>query len=109
MAFLVQIVLPLYNNDGRPFPPSLLMQVRTELREKYGGLTAYTRAPAEGTWEDEQGRTRRDDVVIVEVMTDGLERDWWRNYATELAARFEQEELVVRAMQFEDLTKVTAR
>jgi hypothetical protein len=79
--------------------------VRTELRERFGGLTAYTRTPAEGTWEDDQGRTKREDVVIVEVMTDALEREWWRNYATELARRFEQEELVVRAMQFENLTK----
>jgi hypothetical protein len=105
MAFLVQIILPLYTNDGHPFPPELLKQVRTELREGFGGLTAYTRAPAEGTWEDDQGSTRREDVVIVEVMTDALEREWWRNYATELARRFEQEELVVRAMQFEELTK----
>jgi len=86
----------------------MLKQVQTELQEKFGGLTAYTRAPAEGAWEDDRGRTRRDDVVIVEVMTDNLEREWWRNYATELASRFEQEELVVRAMQFEDLTKSTA-
>ena len=105
MAFLLQMILPLYNNDGQRFAPGALKQVRTELKEKFGGLTAYTRAPAEGTWEDGQGRTRRDDVVIVEVMTNTLEREWWRNYATKLASRFEQEELVVRAMQFEDLTR----
>jgi hypothetical protein len=104
MAFLVQIILPVYDNDARLFAAGMFQQVRTELREKFGGLTAYTRAPAEGTWEDDKGRTRRDDVVIVEVMTEKLERAWWSNYATELARRFEQEELVVRAMHFEDLT-----
>jgi hypothetical protein len=105
MAFLVQIILPLYRNDGRRFEPELLKRVRGELRERFGGLTAYTRTPAEGTWQDDQGRTRREDVVIVEVMTDTLDRQWWSDYATELARRFQQEELVVRAMQFEDLTK----
>jgi len=105
MAFLVQIILPLYRNDGRLLPPELLKQVRTELKERFGGLTAYTRTPAEGTWEDDQGRTKREDVVIVEVMTETLDRQWWSNYAAELARRFQQEELVVRAMQFEDLTK----
>jgi hypothetical protein len=58
MAFLVQMILPLYNNNGRPFAPEMLKQVRTELSEKFGGLTAYTRTPAEGTWEDDGGRTR---------------------------------------------------
>ena len=105
MAFLVQMILPLYRNNGRPFEPELLKQVRGELRERFGGLTAYTRTPAEGTWEDDQARTKREDVVIVEVMTDTLDRQWWSNYGTGLANRFEQEELVVRAMQFEDLTK----
>ncbi len=107
MAFLVQMILPLYNNNGRPFAPEMLKQVRTELSEKFGGLTAYTRTPAEGTWEDDGGRTRREDVVIVEVMTDALEREWWRNYAVELATRFEQKELVVRSLAFEDFTKRT--
>jgi hypothetical protein len=45
--------------------------------------------------------------VIVEVMTDALEREWWRNYAVELATRFEQKELVVRSLAFEDFTKRT--
>jgi hypothetical protein len=105
MPFLVQVILPIYDNAGRPLPSELTKQVRRELTEKFGGLTAYTRAPAEGTWRDDEGRTRRDDVVIVEVMTTTLDREWWNVYAAELATRFAQEELVVRAIEFEDLTR----
>jgi hypothetical protein len=104
MAFLVQILVPAYDNERRPFAPAEFVRIRRELTEKFGGVTAYTRAPAEGFWEDDQGRTRRDDVVIVEVMTDALDRAWWGAYARELATRFAQEELIVRAIALETLT-----
>ncbi len=48
---LVQILLPLADNRGRPFPAAMLGDVRRELTERFGGLTAFTRAPAEGFWE----------------------------------------------------------
>ena len=64
MAFVVQLILPVYDNSGQLFPSELSKRVRMELTQKFGGLTAYTRAPAEGTWRDEEGRTQRDDVVI---------------------------------------------
>ena len=104
MAFVVQLILPVYDNSGQLFPSELSKRVRMELTQKFGGLTAYTRAPAEGTWRDEEGRTQRDDVVIVEVMTPSLDREWWTQYALDVATRFEQRELVVRAMEFHDLT-----
>ena len=104
MPFLVQLILPLYDNDRRPFSPTEFLRVRRELTERFGGVTAYTRAPAEGFWEDADGHTRRDDVVIVEVMAEMLERDWWAGYTAELAGRFDQEEMVVRAIAFEPLT-----
>jgi hypothetical protein len=103
MAFLVQIILPVYDNERRPFSSADFARVRRELTERFGGVTAFTRAPAEGFWEDADGRTRRDDVVIVEVMTDTVERQWWAAYAHDLAARFAQDEVVVRAMAFERL------
>ena len=104
VAFLVQILLPAYDNERRPFAPAEFVRIRRELTEKFGGVTAYTRAPAEGFWEDDRGRTHRDDVVIVEVMTDALEREWWGTYARELATRFAQQELIRRAITLETLT-----
>jgi hypothetical protein len=109
MAFLIQLILPLYNNEGRPFDGASIAKVRRELRERFGGVTAYTRAPAEGTWEDPQGRTLHDDVIIIEVMTETLDRKWWNDYSHELALRFDQEEVVVRSMQFESLSSRNRR
>ena len=102
-AYLVQIILPLYGADGQPFGRADFAAVRRELTDAFGGTTAYTRAPAEGTWEDPDGRVHHDDVVVVEVMTEQLDRAWWRRYAAELARRFRQEALVIRALAYEAL------
>src|SRR5438132_768830 len=50
-GYLVQLILPVYDNDGAPIGRALFAQVRRELTERFGGVTAYTRAPAEGMWE----------------------------------------------------------
>jgi hypothetical protein len=101
--FLVQVLLPLYDNDGHRFSYDEFAAVRRELTGQFGGATAYTRAPAEGTWEDPGGRIHHDDVVVIEVMSETLEREWWSGYRKALAARFRQAEIVARAMGIEPL------
>ena len=105
MAFLIQLMLPLYDNDGQPFSREQSARVRLELAEQFGGVTAFTRSPAVGIWEDADGQTYRDDVVIVEVMAPSLDREWWNTYVAELATRFRQEVLVARAIEFEPLNR----
>ena len=100
--YLVQLLLPLYDNDGHPFPAGPYAELRAELTERFGGLTAYSRAPAEGVWE-EDGERRRDDIVVYEVMVDQLDRAWWSKLRTELERRFAQQELIVRAQVVEQL------
>jgi hypothetical protein len=99
---LVQILLPLSDNEGRPFPSADFARVRRELSERFGGLTAYSRAPAEGVWK-EGGETSRDDVVIFEVMAETLERAWWKAYRADLETRFRQDVIVARALPTEML------
>jgi hypothetical protein len=77
--------------------------VRFELTDKFGGVTAFLRSPAEGLWVEQHGAVSHDDVVIYEVMTQALDREWWSRYRAELEARFRQEELVVRASVTERL------
>jgi hypothetical protein len=36
-------------------------------------------------------------------MTQGLDRDWWREYRQRLERRFRQQEVVIRATEFERL------
>ena len=101
-GWLVTLLLPLYDNEGRAFGDAAFAEVRRELSERFGGLTAYTRAPAEGVWRD-AGRTQRDEVVVLEVMADDLDRAWWADYRRALEGRFRQDEIVVRAQGYERL------
>ncbi len=96
---LVQIFLPIHDNAQEPFPREELRRVRQELTERFGGLTVYTRAPAEGLWKLNENHTSRDDIVIFEVMALELDVTWWREYRHELEKRFRQDVIMVRAQQ----------
>lgn len=98
---LVQLLLPLYDQEGHRFPPAKYEAVRVELTDRFGGVTAYLRAPAEGLWQEPDGDVQRDDVVIHEVMVEELDRSWWGAYRERLRVSFAQEALVVRASAIE--------
>jgi hypothetical protein len=96
--FLISLLLPLYDNDARPLPRALFQQVGSELTSRFGGLTAHTRAPAEGLWHSgEDARPTRDEIVIYEVVAEEVDRDWWREYRRQLEGRFRQEQVLIRA------------
>ena len=96
--YLMQILLPLWDNGGKRLPRRLYEQVQQELTERYNGLTAYTRAPAEGLWRPGT-RIKRESVVVYEVMVPSLDKKWWKRYRRELEERFRQETVVVRAQR----------
>jgi hypothetical protein len=99
---LVQILLPVRDNAGKPFDPGLLEGVATKLSKCFGGVTAYNRAPAEGRWES-SGTTRHDEVLVVEVMVDVLDRPWWKAFRLMLEKTFRQDVIVVRAQAIQML------
>ena len=99
--FLLEIFLPTYDNAGKHFSKESFDTVRVEMTEKFGGVTAFTRSPAKGVWSDDEGHLHRDDLAIFEVMTETLDEVWWRRYRTDLEKRFRQEEIVIRASQFQ--------
>jgi len=97
---LIQLLLPTSgaaNVDGL----APLAETRQELAERFNGLTAYLRSPAQGWWTAPDGHAEQDDVVMVEVVTDTFDRAWWRTYAATLAQRFCQEHIHVRALSVE--------
>jgi hypothetical protein len=100
--YLIEILLPLRDNEGRPFAASTYQALRDELSERYGGVTAFTRAPAEGESKAARGKVH-DDIVVYEVMTEEIDRDWWKRYREALEKTFQQDEIVVRALAFEKL------
>lgn len=90
--YVVEIFLPLTDKSGEPFPAELFAAEKTRLSNAFGGLTAYSRAPAQGEWNGEH-----DDIVILEVMTETLDVEWWANYRRKLEAAFHQDEVLIRA------------
>ncbi len=95
---LIQLLLPTSgaaSADGLA-PPA---ETRRELADRFNGLTAYLRSPANGSWTAPDGHTEQDDVVMVEIVTETFDRAWWRTYAATLATRFDQESIHVRAVR----------
>lgn len=95
--YLIQLFLPLYDNDGIQIAHALFRQVRDELVERFGGLTAHSRAPVSGLWQEAEGETVRDDLVVYEVMAGAIDETWWRTYRQTLEQQFRQESIVIRA------------
>ena len=97
--YLIQILLPLYDNDGEPFPQDEFLHVRDDLSERFGGITTYTRSPARGLWKETRDTTVHDDIIIYEVMTEELDREWWGKYREQLTVSFRQAILIVRVSE----------
>ncbi|SNS68828.1 hypothetical protein SAMN06265795_10542 [Noviherbaspirillum humi] len=98
MNQVIQIYLPLYGNAGERLPRALYDAVRDELVGRFGGITAYTRVPAHGIWQEPgDQQAAHDDIVIYEVIADRLDVPWWQSYRADLEARFRQEQILIRA------------
>ena len=92
---LIQLLLPLRDNAGCPYEEHLFQCINDTLVETFGGVTAFSRSPAKGTWLNAD-REEQDDVVVVEVMAESLDRDWWQKFRKRLEAQMAQKEIVVR-------------
>jgi hypothetical protein len=93
---LVQLLLPLYDNSGNAFSEMVSTGIRRELTERFGGVTAFTSAPAQGLWISEGGMTH-DEIVVVEVMTSDPDCEWWASYRARLEMLLKQKHIVCRA------------
>jgi hypothetical protein len=94
---LVELFLPLNDNEGSPFTRPVFASVEKELAEKFGGATAYPRAPASGIWKQGSENTKRDDLVVYEIMTKTIDGDWWKAYREKLEQIFKQERVLIRS------------
>jgi hypothetical protein len=92
---LIENFLPLRDNEGSPFAAAQFADIRKTLTEKFGGLTAFSRAPADGT-DKEGDRERHDELGVFEVMTEAPDRSWWASYRQELERRFKQDRIIIR-------------
>src|SRR4051812_36113328 len=96
--YLIELFLPLADNQGSPFTREQHQAVEQALTEKFGGVTAYPRMPASGRWKaadsDEQ---QHDDLIIYEVMAEALDESWWQVYRKQLEVEFRQDRILIRA------------
>jgi hypothetical protein len=99
---LVQILLPLQDSDDHPFPAARFDALASELTDKFGGVTSYTRSPAEGRWK-QSGGAEHDDIVVLEIMVGEVDRHWWAALRKRLEAEFRQDEIVIRSQPMERL------
>jgi hypothetical protein len=98
--YVIQILLPTHDNDRRLFDDKTLGGIHAELVARFGGLTAYSRAPAHGTWAFDGG-SALDDIVVVEVMTDTLDKGWWQAFRIRLEQTLRQQRVIIRAHPIE--------
>ena len=101
-GYLIQLLLPLNDNDGQPYEHKLFREINTSLTAKFGGVTAFSRSPAKGIWINSD-HEERDDVIVVEVMAETLERDWWQTFRQQLELTMGQDEIIVRSHDIERL------
>jgi len=95
---LIQILLPLFGNEGEDILRESYPRIRDELVARFGGLTAFLQSPAEGLWKEGDCGIGRDDIVMVEVMVESLEPAWWEEYREILQKLLGQESIVIRAV-----------
>ena len=100
---LIQIFLPLYDNNKQGFDRSFYDDLRTQLKDQFGGVTFYRHTPAEGLWKDETGNTNFDELIIAEVMVDKVDKEWWQQFKQRLEEIFKQEEILIRSIVFKKL------
>ena len=98
---LVQVLLPIHHQDGSNVPTGEFARVRVELTERFGGVTAYSRSPAIGLWKSSDDEVERDQVIMIEVVVEVFDREWWADYRQQLELRFGQEEVHARALAME--------
>jgi len=78
----------------------MVENIAAELTSRFGGLTSYTRSPAEGRW-NEGSKTSYDEIVVLEVMTRHFDKDWWKQFRAGLEKKLKQKELLIRAQRIE--------
>ena len=94
---LIQILLPLYDNEGHEFSHDIYREIGDELVARFSGLTAFMRAPAEGLWVPQGSEAKRDEIVTFEIMASEIDEKWWSEYRKTLEKRLRQESIVIRS------------
>jgi hypothetical protein len=94
---LIQIFLPLFDNQGNQFSADKFSEVRQSMVTRYGGVTIYKQA-ASGLWENESGHIDKDTLIVMEVIIKKLHKRWWKHLRQSLEKDFQQNRILIRAL-----------
>jgi hypothetical protein len=100
--FMIEILLPLRDESGEPLPAAHFDALARRLTERFGGVTSFTRSPGEGRWK-QGGATEHDDIVVIEVMAEDVDRPWWSGLRRQLMRDFRQKNILIRCHAAERL------
>ena len=98
----MQILLPKETGSGQPVSKEWFEGFLKELTDKFGGATSFSAGPGQGLWQS-GGATERDNIAVVEVMAEELDRTFWRSLRERLERELSQEEIVIRAQEISRL------
>lgn len=84
----IEVFLPLKTRSGAAIGENILEGIVGGLADRFGGVAAFTRSPAEGLWKDGNS-IQKDQIIIIEVMLETVDDLWWRDYRSWLEAQFE--------------------
>ena len=98
---LIQIFIPLYDVEGNQFPGSIYESIKQLLTSKFDGLTIYQRSPAIGLWKENNHKTIKDDIIIYEIITEDVDKDFWLEFKKDKQEQLKQEELLIRSFEIQ--------
>ena len=101
--YLIQILIPLADNQGKKFSSEKFSLLKKLLIKEFSGLTIFSQSPAEGLWEKTSDNVLKDQIVIFEVMAETKNIKWWQDFRILLEEEFEQESVVIRIFQIESI------
>ena len=95
---LVQILVPRSTGDGKSVSRAWFGELLKELTDRFGGATGYLRTPGQGIWDTGEGK-ERDDIAVIEVMTDEINKRYWQDLRKRLEKELSQEIIVIRVQE----------
>lgn len=96
-----EIYVPLCDNQGKEINPQWLQDLKTRLRERFGGFT-YFPQEGHGEWKT-GGQTFHDRIVIIRVLTpeEWEAAKWFHDLKNELTHQYGQSDFLITSRQVE--------
>jgi hypothetical protein len=92
---VVEVFLPLDSGAGIPIDREVIEGIVRGLADRFGGATAFTREPADGLWKTAT-TLEPDRIIVIEVVIDEVDDEWWRAYRQRLEGQLDQEQVMIR-------------